>query len=170
MKRNTRRAQSRAARTAADADAVSDVAARLHSAAIHLLRGLRREDDASGMSAARLSALSVLVFGGACTLGELAAAEQVSAPTMSRLARALEAEGLVERAADDVDGRVVWLRATAKARRALAAARARRLRRLREDLGGLDADELDTLSAAADLIERMLAGPGARSRGAPSGG
>ena len=64
MKRNTRRAQSRAARTAADADAVSDVAARLHSAAIHLLRGLRREDDASGMSAARLSALSVLVFGG----------------------------------------------------------------------------------------------------------
>jgi hypothetical protein len=70
-----------------DADRVAD---RVHSAAIHLLRRLRREDDRWGLSAPRLSALSVLVFGGrALTLGELAAAEQVRPPTMTRLVSAL---------------------------------------------------------------------------------
>ena len=57
-------------------DAVRDdaerTADRLHSAAIHLLRRLRREDAATGLSAPRLSALSVVVFGGPLTLGELA--------------------------------------------------------------------------------------------------
>ena len=71
---------------AGSADAVAD---RLHSAAIHLLRRLRREDDASGQSAPRLSALSVLVFGGPQTIGALAAAEQVRVPTMSRVVAAL---------------------------------------------------------------------------------
>src|SRR5919199_1393233 len=80
------------------------VADRLHSAAVHLLRLLRREDARSGLSAPRLSALSVLVFGGARTLGELAAAEQVRPPTMTRLVRALEAAGLVTREGDPADG------------------------------------------------------------------
>ena len=71
------------------------VADRLHSAAIQLLRRLRREDQAMGLTAARASALSVLVFGGRpLTLGALAQAEQVSAPTITRLRRVavLEAE------------------------------------------------------------------------------
>ena len=61
------------------------VADRLHSAAIHLLRRVRQQDVATGEGPARLSALSVLVFGGPKTLGELAAAEQVKPPTMSRI-------------------------------------------------------------------------------------
>ena len=61
------------------------VADRLHSAAIHLLRRVRKQDVATGEGPARLSALSVLVFGGPKTLGELAAAEQVKPPTMSRI-------------------------------------------------------------------------------------
>jgi hypothetical protein len=61
------------------------VADRLHSAAIQLLRRVRKLDVATGEGPARLSALSVLVFGGAETLGELAAAEQVKPPTMSRI-------------------------------------------------------------------------------------
>jgi hypothetical protein len=75
-----------------DAERTAD---RLHSAAIHLLRRLRREDAKSGLSAPRLSALSVLVFGGPLTLGELANAEQVRPPTMTRLVTALEADGRV---------------------------------------------------------------------------
>ncbi|MDQ3996553.1 MAG: hypothetical protein M3303_05995, partial [Gemmatimonadota bacterium] len=79
-----------AAAVAAD-DAATELADRLHSAAIHLLRRLRREDARTGLSGPRLSALSVVVFAGPLTLGELAAAEQVRPPTMTRLVRALEA-------------------------------------------------------------------------------
>src|SRR5688572_31480815 len=88
------------------------LADRLHSAAIHLLRRVRRVDEATGLSAARLSALSVVVFGGPTTLGGLARAEQVTAPTMSKLVDALEREGLVTREADERDGRAVLVRPT----------------------------------------------------------
>ena len=85
----------------------TEVADRLHSAAIHLLRRIRKVDEASGLSAARLSALSVLVFGGATTVGALARAEQVSAPTMSRLVSGLERDGFVVREAAEDDARAV---------------------------------------------------------------
>ena len=98
-------------------DDLSSAADRFHSAAIHALRYAAREDPASGLSAARLSALSVLVFGGPKTLGELAATEQVRPPTMTRIIHALEADGCVRRTSDPDDRRVthVWL--TPKANR-----------------------------------------------------
>src|ERR671914_1928025 len=111
---------------AAVGDGATVLADRLHSAAIHLLRRLRRTDTKTGLSGPRLSALSVVVFGGPLTLGELAAAEQVKPPTMTRLVRALEARGLVSREPDERDGRVVRLRATAKGRTLMAEGRARR--------------------------------------------
>src|SRR5918999_325999 len=124
----------RDARPLSEAAAAGDTAAaladRLHSAAIHLLRRLRRVDATTGLSGPRLSALSVVVFGGPLTLGELAAAEQVKPPTMTRLVRALEARGLVSRETDEHDGRVVRLRATAKGRSLMAQGRARRGRGL----------------------------------------
>src|SRR3954466_1640614 len=88
-------------------DAPADIADRLHSAAIHLLRRLRREDDASGLPAPQLSALSVIVFGGPVTLGGLAQAEQVRPPTITKVVTALEDAGLVEREVDPDDRRVV---------------------------------------------------------------
>src|SRR5690349_2739672 len=92
-------------------------ARRLHAAAIHLLRALRRQDAASGVGPARLSALSVLVFRGPTTLGELAQAEQVRPPTMSRVVAGLEEAGLVRRQADPADARRAHLHATAAGRR-----------------------------------------------------
>src|SRR5262245_23690428 len=83
----------------------SELATRLNSAAIHLLRRLQREDSRLGLSAARLSALSVLVFGGPKTLGQLADAEAVSPPSMTRLVNAMEAEGLVSREKHATDAR-----------------------------------------------------------------
>ena len=80
---------------ASDAATLAD---QLHSAAIHLLRTLRKEDDSSGLSAPRLSALSVVVFGGPLTLGQLARAEQVRPPTMTRIVTGL-AGGFVTRSA-----------------------------------------------------------------------
>jgi DNA-binding MarR family transcriptional regulator len=133
------------------------VADRLHSAAIRLLRRLRREDEAMGLTAARASALSVLVFGGRpVTLGTLAQAEQVSAPTITRLIVGMERDGLVRREADAADGRVVWLHATAKGARLLHAGRRRRVDALEADLAGLPPAERDTLAAATAILERVL--------------
>src|SRR5436309_525459 len=94
------------------------LADRLHSAAIHLLRRVRVRDAASGVGPAQLSALSVLVFGGPRSLGELAAAEQVKAPTMSRIVAGLERSGLVRRRPTD-DKRRLRLEATAQGARIL---------------------------------------------------
>src|SRR5438034_8256384 len=96
-----------------------EAADRFHSAAIHALRHVRREDPASGLSAARLSALSVLVFGGARTLGELAGAEHVRPATMTPIVQALEEAGLVARERDARDGRVTRIRATRKGERVM---------------------------------------------------
>src|SRR5476649_246632 len=136
------------------------VADRLDSAAIHLLRRLRREDKAMGLTAARASALSVLVFGGrAVTLGALAQAEQVSAPTITRLIVGMERDGLVRREPDPKDGRVVWLHATAKGARLLHAGRRRRVAALEADLATLAPAERQTLAAAAGILDRVLRRP-----------
>jgi DNA-binding MarR family transcriptional regulator len=131
------------------------VADRLHSASIRLLRRVRRRDDESGVTAPHLSALSVLVFAGPRTLGELAEAEQVRPPSITRIVRNLEAEGLVEREPDAADRRVVRVRATARGRKMLEAGRRRRISDLSDRLRGLDATELETLDRAAALIERV---------------
>jgi DNA-binding MarR family transcriptional regulator len=135
------------------------VADRLHSAAIHLLRRVRRVDEESGLSAARLSALSVLVFGGPRTIGELARVEQVSAPTMTRLVQALERDGLLVREAHEGDGRAVRLRATDAGRVILVRGRERRVAELAGLLESVPADELRALAEAAEAIEILLGRP-----------
>jgi DNA-binding MarR family transcriptional regulator len=143
------------------------VAAKLNSAAIHLLRSISRQDTSSGLSPARLSALSVVVYGGPMTMGELAAAERVQLPTISRLATALEHDGLVVRRADPRDGRVVRIEATDKGVRTLEEARRLRIRELAGRLSGLSPEELTTLERSADLIEHVLYAP--RRSGEPLG-
>jgi DNA-binding MarR family transcriptional regulator len=134
----------------------TQVADQLHSAAIHLLRRIRKVDEASGLTAARLSALSVLVFGGPTTVGQLARAEQVSAPTMSRLVSGLERDGFVTREADAGDARSVRVRATPKGRRVLVQGRERRVQELVRLLDDVSAAELETLGSAAEIMERIL--------------
>ena len=131
---------------------------RLHSVAIHLLRRLRRADDASGLSAPRLSALSVIVFAGPINLTALAEAEQVRAPSMSRLVRTLEADGLVRRRQDAKDGRVVHFEATPKGNRLLSAGRARRVEALARGLAALTPQERTTLRQALDTLEAIVTG------------
>src|SRR5207237_9131018 len=106
-----------------------EAADRFHSAAIHALRHVRREDPATGLGAARLSALSVLVFGGPRTLGELAAAEQVRPPTMTSIVRALESGGYVRRESAPNDGRVARASATRKGGEVVRAGGRRGVRR-----------------------------------------
>jgi DNA-binding MarR family transcriptional regulator len=132
------------------------VASALNSAAIHLLRRLRKEDTALGLSAARLSALSVVGFGGPQTLSGLAAAEQVSRPTMSRIVAALERARLVERIADEGDGRVQWIHITPNGKTVLERGRGRRIEQLALLLRGLPASEIALLGRAAEVIEDVL--------------
>lgn len=113
---------------------VDPIAEPLHRCAIHLLRLVRHVDAATGLSAARLSALSVLVFGGPCTVGALARAEQVSGPTMTKLVAGLERKGWVRRTPAPRDARVSLLSATPKATRLLQAGRTRRLTLLTKSL------------------------------------
>jgi DNA-binding MarR family transcriptional regulator len=133
-------------------DAVAD---KLHSAAIHLLRRLRIEDEALGISAPRLSALSIVVFAGPISIGELAAAEGVRPPTMTRLVDGLERDGLVKREPDPDDRRGVIVRATPKGVRTLTRGRARRVEVLAEQLRTFPREDLATLATAADLLDRV---------------
>lgn len=132
------------------------VADKLHSAAIHLLRRLRRQDVATGEGPARLSALSVLVFGGPKTLGELAAAEQVKPPTMSRIVTGLARSRLVEITADPEDRRRMRIRATAKGEKLLEKGRELRINYLASHLNDLAPDELYRLGEALEVLGRML--------------
>jgi len=134
----------------------AEIADRLHSAAIHLLRRLRREDDASGLPAPQLSALSVIVFGGPITLGALAAAEQVRPPTITKLVTTLESAGLVAREVDPTDKRIVRVRATRKGTTLLQEGRSRRVAALIRDLDALTVRELHSLRRAVDVIERVV--------------
>jgi DNA-binding MarR family transcriptional regulator len=132
------------------------VADRLHSAAIHLLRRLRVEDEALGISAPRLSVLSVLVFAGPKRIGELARIEQVEPPTMTRLVDALVRDGLAVRETDPDDARAVRVRATATGGRTLRRGRARRVETLRTSLAGLSPAELAALGEGVEVLERIL--------------
>jgi DNA-binding MarR family transcriptional regulator len=134
------------------------LADRLHSSAIHLLRRVRKQDVATGEGPARLSALSVLVFGGPKTLGELAAAEQVKPPTMSRIVAGLARSHLIEITADPEDARRMRIRATPKGTRLLQKGRELRIRYLAEHLGQLSPGELSALGDAVEILRRLLDG------------
>lgn len=138
---------------------VEAVADRLHSAALHLLRRLRTEDDALGVSPPRLSALSVVVFAGPIGIGALAAAEGVAAPTMTRLVDGLERDGLVRRRSDPADARGVLVEPTATGKRILTKGRRQRVQTLAEGLAGLTSEELADIRRGADLIERVTRVP-----------
>jgi DNA-binding MarR family transcriptional regulator len=132
------------------------LADRLHSLAIHLLRRIRRGDDESGLSAPRLSALSVIIYRGPISLTELAKAEGVTAPTMTRLVQALVRAKLVEKSALQTDNRVTLLRATPAGRQTLDVARANRLAALEDLLDRLDADQAALVARAVEALEPLF--------------
>jgi DNA-binding MarR family transcriptional regulator len=141
-------------RPAFSADTLT-VADQLHSAAIHLLRRLRIRDLASGVGPAQLSALSVLVFGGPRSLGELADAEQVRPPTMSRIVAGLERSGLVRRHATE-DARRVRLEATPQGMKIMQQGRQRRVESLAQGLALLPEEEIRQLADLARLLQQLL--------------
>ena len=130
----------------------------LNSGAIHLLRAMGRVDAEAGLTRARLSALSVLVFGGPVPLGRLARIEGVSSPTMTRLVDALEVAGLVTRKAHPDSDRMVLVAATHEGRVLMLGAAERRADVIVDAMRGLSADERRVLREAAPLLGRLAAG------------
>ena len=140
-----------------------EVADRLHSAAIHLMRRARRTDPLTGVSPAQLSALSVLMSGPK-TLGDLAAAEQVRPPTMSRLVSEMERAGVARKVTDRDDARVIRVHATPKGLRALSRGRSMRIEAIERLMSELDADELGDVERALGAIEKVLGQQAASAR------
>lgn len=134
---------------------IRDVSARLHSSAVRLLRTLRRADDGRGLSAPRLSALSVIVYGGAMSLAELAEAEQVKPPTMSRIVDALVARGLLSRNPKPGDRRSVVIAATGEGVQLLGAGREQRVGELISRIGRLADSERRALARGVEILERV---------------
>jgi DNA-binding MarR family transcriptional regulator len=133
------------------------LADKLHSAAIHLLRRLRIQDLASGIGPAKLSALSVLVFSGReLTLAELADAEQVKNPTMSRLVADMEREGLVRTKPSQQDARAIQITPTPRGKALMLAGKKRRVESLAKALGELEINELDLLDAGVETMKRVI--------------
>jgi DNA-binding MarR family transcriptional regulator len=159
--------------------ALDQAASALNSGAIHLLRSLRTVDRDSGLSPARLSALSVLVFGGSCTLGALAAAEGVTGPTMTRIVDGLVDDGFAERQPHSSDGRSVTIVATDNGEAVMRAAQRRRIDAIVAALADLPAADRRRLVSAAGLLDQVAAavrgqpaagsaGAGSRSPGGPA--
>lgn len=132
-----------------------ETADRLHSASIHLLRGLRKRDRESGIGPSQLSALSVLAFAGPRSLAELAEAEQVKPPTMSRIVAALQRARLVHIKTDKSDGRAVVISASEAGVRLMQRARTRRVESLARALAALPELRIEQLRQAAEMIEGL---------------
>jgi DNA-binding MarR family transcriptional regulator len=137
----------------AEKDEVSRVADRLHSASIHLLRRLRVRDRESGIGPAQLSALSVLVFGGPKSLAELAEAEQVKPPTMSRIVAGLEKSKLVKSEPAKEDARRIRIVPTVKGEKVMWDGRKRRVEMLAQLIGDLSAGDVQRLSEIAEVMD-----------------
>jgi DNA-binding MarR family transcriptional regulator len=136
---------------------VEALADRLHSTALHLLRQVRVQDSGTGLAPARLSALSVLVFGGAMSLNALARAEQVRPPTMSRIVDALESAGLARRTTNEQDRRAVVIEATKKGAAILWQGRKRRVKFLARHLSRLSDVERKQIENAVQAIQKAMA-------------
>jgi DNA-binding MarR family transcriptional regulator len=149
---------------------LQSAASALNSGAIHVLRSLRAVDRLAGLTPARLSALSVLVFGGPCSLGTLAGAEGVAGPTMTRIVDGLIDAGLAERQPHPTDGRAVLIAATADGDALMRRAQSRRIEALAAALASLPAVAQRQLASSVELLDQVAAAVRAQAVDAKASG
>jgi DNA-binding MarR family transcriptional regulator len=136
--------------------AEEELASRLRVAVTRLNRKLRQQALA-GLSPAQASALGTVNRLANPTLGELAEAEQVQPPTVTRLVSCLENAGLVARETDAADRRVVRVKITAEGRRNLQRIRALKNAFLTRRLAALGPAERSQAEALTSLLEHLVA-------------
>lgn len=136
----------------------NEIVSRLRLAVMRLARRLRQQAE-PGMSPSLLSALASVERLQPVTLGELSQAERVQPPTMTKIAARLETLGLARRTPDERDKRIVRLSLTPAGVRFIARNRSRKNAYLARRLRTLDAEEMATLEAAVEVIEKILDEP-----------
>lgn len=139
---------------ARDTDTDTELAGHLRVVVARLARILRQQDQ-SGLAPTLLAALTTVGRAGPLTFGELAAHEQVAAPTITKAVQKLEAKGLVARRPDPDDGRVCRVALTTAGRRHLEQARRRRTAWLATRLSELGDDDIRRLADALDVLEAL---------------
>ena len=137
-----------------DKTILTDAANRLNSLSIHLVRRVSQAAHGDEITPARQSLLSVKVFGGAVTVSELARAENVSVPAVTRMLDALETDDLAYREPSEDDRRAVNVLPTEAGLHVMEAARARKVQRIADELSQ---EELEVVLKAAELLEESEA-------------
>ena len=132
-----------------------ELAQRLNSATVHLIRALR-QDRPVGLAAEHSSALGIVVFAGPISIGALARAERVGAPAMTKTVGVLARADLVTRERDPTDARVVRVRATRKANELVLRGRDQRVVRIGKALQALPHAETARLEAAIGTLEKLV--------------
>src|SRR5258708_6907075 len=139
--------------------APADTAPRLRLVVARIARQLRQHVDApADLSTSLVSALATIGRVGSLTLGELAAAERVQPPSMTRIIASLERRGLVTRQVDARDRRVVRVEATTAGRKVLQSGRTRKNALLAQRMRELTPAEIEPLQAALPVLERLAGG------------
>ncbi|BCJ26272.1 MULTISPECIES: MarR family transcriptional regulator [Actinocatenispora] len=133
----------------------AQLAATLRTAITRLNRRLRRARPVSELTQSQLSALTSLELAGALSPKELADAERVQPPSVTRTVAALEGRGLVQRTPHPTDGRQVILAPTEQGRQIVVADRKARDAWLAQRLAELTGEERETLRRAAELLARI---------------
>lgn len=135
-----------------------DLAQDLRLSVTRLARRLRSEAD-TGATPSMLAALSTIERHGPLTLTELASAEHIQPPSATAVANRLQEAGLVDREADQADGRISRLRVTTEGRRLLERSRSRKTAFLAGRLRHLSDAERSTLRRAVEVLDRLLEEP-----------
>jgi DNA-binding MarR family transcriptional regulator len=136
---------------------LGELSARLRLAIARTARRMRQEAG-TALSASLTSALATIEGHGPLTPSELADLERVKRPSATRIVARLEKEGLVDRAADPADGRSSLVTASREGRALLRRLRTRKNAYLARRMRDMDPEDVATLRAAAEVLERLLEG------------
>ena len=132
------------------------LASSLRMSVMRLARRLRNERGSDGLSLSQMAVLGTLSRCGPTTSGELAAAEKVKPPSMTRTVGCLEELGLVTRRPHATDGRQVVVELTDAAREVIEIDRVRRDAWLAQRLDELEPEERELLRRVAPLLDRLV--------------
>ena len=125
----------------------------------HFGRRLREVDASGGLTPARFSTLASLHFYGARNIGDLAADERVKRPSMTRLVRDMERDGLLRRTRDPSDGRGVLIKLTPTGTALFKGTRATKIALVADYLRALSPDTRTAIKIAFAALDDLAVPP-----------
>ncbi|MBV8790201.1 MAG: MarR family transcriptional regulator [Mycobacterium sp.] len=108
------------------------------------------------LPAAQARLLATIEVHGEARIGDLAAVDHCSQPTMTTQVRRLEEAGLVTRTVDPGDARAVRIRITPEGKRTINAVRADRAAAIEPQLAMLESADREVLTEAVEVLRRLL--------------